>query len=105
MNDVSNRLKGLLGRTSNLNVKIPPLAAFGSEVSLLRLLAQTTIAEVRHNTDHFDVRLGIGPRTLTDEYAERIAPAQVSFYKGLVDDCRSPAGLALQPRVALVEIS
>src|SRR5258707_3699209 len=107
MDDCSNRLKGLFGRAADLHVEVPAsIAAVGNwEVCLFRLIAKTAIVEVRHDADHFDVWLCVGPGPLTDSYTKRAAPAQVSLHKCLVDNRRAWVGLAHRPGVAFIESS
>src|SRR5258707_14136126 len=104
MDDCSNRLKGLFGRAADLHVEVPAsIAAVGNwEVCLFRLIAKTAIVEVRHDADHFDVGLGVGPGPLTDSYTKRAAPAQVSLHKCLVDNRRTTSGLAHRPGVTFI---
>src|SRR6266545_5193483 len=108
MNDGSNRLEGGFGRSSNLHVEGAAriVVAFKNrKVRLFRILAETTITEVRHHADDFDVRLDVGPRALTDARAERVPPRQVSLDKGFVDDCRALARFAHRPGIAFVKVS
>ena len=81
VNDRSNRLESAFGRAPNPHVEVAAsaVALEDRKVRLLRLLAKTAIAEVRHDADDFDVRVGVGPGTLTDAHAERTAPSEVSF--------------------------
>ena len=100
LNDRSNRLERALRRPSNPHVETAAGIAFlkNRKVRLFRLLTNAAIAEVRHHTDDFDIRLGIGSGALADARAERTAAPQVSLGKGLVDDrrrgnlSRPPAG-------------
>ena len=57
MNDGSNRLEGGFGRSSNLHVKAAArIVAFKNrKIRLFRILAKTTVTEVRHHADDFDI--------------------------------------------------
>src|SRR5215470_15692983 len=107
MDNGSNRLKGAFGRSSNLHVKRAARAvAFENrKVRLFRLLAKTSITEVGHNADHFDVGLDVRPRALRDARAERVPPRQVSLDEGFVHDRRPIAPLAQRPGIAFVKVS
>ena len=71
VNNRPNRLKGCFRRSSNPHVEVAGrIVAFKKwEIRLLRLLAKAMIAEVGHDADDFDVRLGIRPGTFTDAHA------------------------------------
>src|SRR5262245_12678096 len=107
MDDGSNRLEGDFGRSSNFHVKraARALAFKNRKVRLFRLLAKTSITEVRHHADHFDVGLDVRPGALPNAGAERAPPRQVSFGKGLVHDRRPVARLAQRPGIAFVKVS
>src|SRR5260221_9486221 len=100
MNDRSNRLKRAFGRSSNLHVKGAAIivALKNRKVCLFQLLAKITITDIRHDTDDFDVWLGVRPGTLTNARTKRVPPRQVPLDKGFVDDRRAPARLAHRTR-------
>src|SRR5215204_156682 len=106
MNHRSNRLCGLFGRPPYLHVEnASRIAALDEwEVRLLRLLAKTTIAEVRHHPDDFDRGLRVGSRALTDQHAKRVLPREISLDERLVDNRHACAGLSRRPGVALIEV-
>src|SRR5262245_32264086 len=107
MEDGSNRLKGGFGRSSNLYVKRRARALVFEQrkIRLFGLLAKTSITEVGHNTDHFDVGLDVRPGARRDARAERVAPRQISFDKGFVHDGRPITRLIQRPGIVLVEAS
>ena len=72
---------------------------------MLPLLANPTIADVRHNADDFDIGPGIRAGPVSDARAERVAASEVSLHKGLVDYSNGPPTLAHRQRVALIEVS
>jgi hypothetical protein len=69
------------------------------------LFADTTIADIRHDADDLDFRADRRPDAQRNATAERIAPAEIPFREDLIDDGDRMSALALQPHVALIEVS
>ena len=66
---------------------------------------EKSAADIRHDADDFNIGPDIWSRPLSDVSAERVAPSEISFHKGLVDNGHAPSALVRRKRVTFVEIA
>src|SRR5690349_21597524 len=98
-------MKGRFGRSLDSHIETAAEIVLSEwEVGLFRFLTETTIVNVCHYANHFDIRFRISSIPLTDSSAEWAPPSEIPLRKSLVDDCGPRAVRARGQGITIIEV-